>query len=143
MKQQSLNLGGEQSGHIVMSDFGTTGDGLVAALQILAVLIKNAQPVSELCNKFTPYPQMLKNVKYAAGTDPLSFDHVQEAIKEGESRLDGTGRVVIRKSGTEPVIRVMAEGQDEGLVENVIDDIIAAIESEDVKPQESKEETAA
>ncbi|WP_321394146.1 phosphoglucosamine mutase [Emcibacter sp.] len=129
MKSRGLNLGGEQSGHIVLSDFNTTGDGLIAALQILAVLVKNGKPVSEICSLFTPYPQLLKNARYADGSNPLDSQQVQEAIREGEERLNGTGRVVIRKSGTEPVIRVMAEGEDESLVSNVVDDIVATVES--------------
>ena len=136
MRNHGLNLGGEQSGHIVLSDFNTTGDGLIAALQILAVLVKNGKPVSEICNLFEPYPQLLKNARYAAGTDPLETQQVKEAIREGEERLNGTGRVVIRKSGTEPVIRVMAEGEDEKLVSDVVDDIVATVEN-------SAEETAA
>jgi phosphoglucosamine mutase len=136
MRNHGLNLGGEQSGHIVLSDFNTTGDGLIAALQILAVLVKNGKPVSEICNLFEPYPQLLKNARYAEGTNPLETPQVKEAIREGEERLNGTGRVVIRKSGTEPVIRVMAEGEDEKLVSDVVDDIVATVEN-------SAEETAA
>ncbi|MFC7048625.1 phosphoglucosamine mutase [Emcibacter nanhaiensis] len=136
MRNHGLNLGGEQSGHIVLSDFNTTGDGLIAALQILAVLVKNGKPVSEICNLFEPYPQLLKNARYADGTNPLETPQVKEAIREGEERLNGTGRVVIRKSGTEPVIRVMAEGEDEKLVSDVVDDIVATVEN-------SAEETAA
>ena len=136
MRNHGLNLGGEQSGHIVLSDFNTTGDGLIAALQILAVLVKNGKPVSEICNLFEPYPQLLKNARYTAGTNPLETPQVKEAIREGEERLNGTGRVVIRKSGTEPVIRVMAEGEDEKLVSDVVDDIVATVEN-------SAEETAA
>lgn len=128
MRAKGLNIGGEQSGHIVLSDFATTGDGLIAALQILSVLVKTGKPVSEICNLYTPYPQLLKNVRYAQGTNPLDEDRVKAAILEGENRLNGNGRVVIRKSGTEPLIRVMAEGQDDKLITSVVDDIVATVE---------------
>jgi len=128
MRAKGLNIGGEQSGHIVLSDFATTGDGLIAALQILSVLVKTGKPVSEICNLYTPYPQLLKNVRYAQGTNPLDEDRVKAAILEGEDRLNGNGRVVIRKSGTEPLIRVMAEGQDDKLITSVVDDIVATVE---------------
>ncbi len=128
MRKQNLNLGGEQSGHIVLSDHATTGDGLIAALQILSVLVTSGKPVSEICNLYTPYPQLLKNVSYVQGTDPLSAPCVKEVISEGEDRLNGTGRLVIRKSGTEPLIRVMAEGQDDKLITLVVDDIIGVVE---------------
>lgn len=129
MRAKGCNVGGEQSGHIVLSDFNTTGDGLVAALQILAVLVRQERSVSEICNLFTPYPQLLQNARYKAGTDPLSEEPVMAAIRAGEARLNGSGRVVIRKSGTEPVIRVMAEGEDENLVANVVGDIVTVVES--------------
>lgn len=128
MRAGNLNLGGEQSGHIVLNDFATTGDGLIAALQILSVLVKTGKPVSEICNLFSPYPQLLRNVRYASGTDPLEMDCVKAAIVAGENRLNGCGRVVIRKSGTEPLIRVMAEGQDDKLITSVVDDIVATVE---------------
>ncbi|MBL4802151.1 MAG: phosphoglucosamine mutase [Emcibacter sp.] len=128
MRERGLNLGGEQSGHIVLSDFATTGDGLIAALQILSVLVTTGKPVSEICNLYTAYPQLLKNVRYAQGTDPLAMPRVKEAIKEGENRLNGSGRVVIRKSGTEPLIRVMAEGQDDKLITEVVNDIVTTVE---------------
>ena len=128
MREKGLNLGGEQSGHIVLNDFATTGDGLIAALQILSVLVTSEKPVSEICNLYTPYPQLLKNVRYAPGTDPLEVPRVKEAISEGENRLNGSGRVVIRKSGTEPLIRVMAEGQDDKLITAVVDDIVSTVE---------------
>ncbi|MAU40227.1 MAG: phosphoglucosamine mutase [Kordiimonas sp.] len=127
MRRGGYNLGGEQSGHMVLSDFATTGDGVIAALQILAVLVKNGKPASEACRLFETYPQILKNVRYNQGTNPLDEDAVKAAIAAGEERFNGTGRVVIRKSGTEPVIRVMAEGEDEVLVENVVDDIVATV----------------
>jgi len=128
MREKDLNLGGEQSGHIVLSDFASTGDGLIAALQVLSVLVSGEKPVSEICGLFTPYPQLLKNVRYQQGTNPLEMAPVREAIQKGEDRLNGTGRVVIRKSGTEPVIRVMAEGQDDKLISHVVDDIVATVE---------------
>jgi len=128
MRARNLNLGGEQSGHIVLSDFATTGDGLIAALQILSVLVTSGKRVSEICGLYEAYPQLLRNVRYAQGTDPLAQLCVKEAISEGESRLNGSGRVVIRKSGTEPVIRVMAEGPDDKLITSVVGDIVATVE---------------
>lgn len=126
MRQHGYNLGGEQSGHIVMSDFGTTGDGLVAALQILSVVRKTGGLVSEVCRKFEPVPQLLKNVRIADG-DALERDGVRRAIEDGKGRLGASGRIVIRPSGTEPLIRVMAEGDDRDLVHNVVDDIVDAL----------------
>lgn len=126
MREGGFNVGGEQSGHIVLGDHATTGDGLVAALQVLAVVVEQGRPTSEVCRVFKTYPQILKNVRYGT-SDPLDETSVQQAIEEGEARLKGTGRVLIRKSGTEPLVRVMAEGQDATLVEAVVDDIVAAI----------------
>ena len=126
MREQGYNLGGEQSGHIIMSDYATTGDGLVAALQVLAVVQRQERPVSEICHLFEPLPQILKNVRHGGG-QPLQSAHVKAAIAEGEARLGKTGRLVIRPSGTEPVIRVMAEGDDHALVENVVDQICDAL----------------
>ncbi|WP_135076263.1 phosphoglucosamine mutase [Terasakiella sp. SH-1] len=126
MRNDGFNVGGEQSGHIVLGDYATTGDGLVAALQVLAVVVEQGKPTSEVCKLFEPFPQILKNVRYGA-TFPLDEDSVKEAISSGEERLNGCGRVLIRKSGTEPLIRVMAEGQDSQLVEQVVDDIVAAV----------------
>lgn len=126
MRQHGYNLGGEQSGHIVMSDFGTTGDGLVAALQILSVVRKTGGLVSEVCRKFEPVPQLLKNVRIADG-DALEREGVRRAIEDGKGRLGASGRIVIRPSGTEPLIRVMAEGDDRDLVHNVVDDIVDAL----------------
>jgi len=128
MRKHGFNVGGEQSGHIVLSDFTTTGDGLVSALQVLAVVVSTDRPVSEVCARFTPLPQILKNVRYANGM-PLDNDIVKEAIEEGRHRLGNTGRLVIRPSGTEPVIRVMAEGDDESLVNVVVGDICEAVKS--------------
>ena len=126
MREHGYNLGGEQSGHIIMSDYATTGDGLVAALQVLAVVQRQERPVSEICHLFEPLPQILKNVRHGGG-QPLQGAHVKAAIAEGEARLGKTGRLVIRPSGTEPVIRVMAEGDDHTLVENVVDQICDAL----------------
>ena len=126
MRRHGFNVGGEQSGHIVLSDFTTTGDGLIAALQILAAVVTSGRPVSEVCRRFEPLPQVLKNVRYANGM-PLDNEHVQQAIAEAKSRLGAAGRLVIRPSGTEPVIRVMAEGDDEKLVSAVVSDIADAV----------------
>lgn len=129
MQELGCNLGGEQSGHIVLSDFNTTGDGLVAALQVLAVLTEKGRPVSNLFKSFEPYPQLLKNVRYNEGDNPLESTAVKQAISDGESALNGNGRVVIRKSGTEPLIRVMVEGEDDKIITNVASDIIASVQS--------------
>ena len=126
MRAGGYNVGGEQSGHIILADYSTTGDGLVAGLQILACLVEAGRPASELLNLFAPLPQLLKNVRYESGS-PLREPGVKAAIAAAEARLEGKGRLVIRKSGTEPVIRVMAEGEDEGLVRDAVDSICAAI----------------
>ena len=126
MRRHGFNVGGEQSGHIVLSDFSTTGDGLVTALQILARVKKLDRPVSEVCRKFEPVPQLLKNVRTAGGR-PLEEASVKTAIEEARNRLGDHGRLVIRPSGTEPLIRVMAEGDDSRLVESVVDDIVSVI----------------
>ena len=128
MRQAGINLGGEQSGHIVLSDFATTGDGLIAALQCLAVLAATDAPASEAAGLFEPMPQLLKNVRFA-GESPLDTEPVRIAIADGENRLGTAGRVLVRKSGTEPVVRVMAEGEDEPLVRQVVDHIVETIES--------------
>ncbi|MEP0451405.1 MAG: phosphoglucosamine mutase, partial [Roseibium sp.] len=122
MRAQGYNVGGEQSGHIVLSDFATTGDGLIAALQVMACVKDMGRSVSEVCRRFDPVPQLLKNVRYSGGT-PLEQADVKAAIEEGEHRLGNSGRLVIRASGTEPLIRVMAEGDDAGLVKQVVNDI--------------------
>ncbi|MEO9900946.1 phosphoglucosamine mutase [Nisaea sp.] len=127
MRSGDFNLGGEQSGHMIMSDHATTGDGLIAALQVLAVLISSGKPMSEVASVFMPLPQLLKNVRYT-GEPPLDTESVKMAISDGEARLAGSGRVLIRKSGTEPLIRVMAEGADENLVADVVNDIVREIE---------------
>ncbi|MEO1179163.1 MAG: hypothetical protein AAFV87_19010, partial [Pseudomonadota bacterium] len=129
MRAQGLNLGGEQSGHIVMTDFATTGDGLIAGLQFLAELVRTGQSASTLGRSFERVPQLLRNVRFAAGPDPLERASVREAISEAEARLGQDGRVLIRKSGTEPVIRVMAEAEDEGLMTAVVNDIVGAVEA--------------
>ncbi|RED16077.1 phosphoglucosamine mutase [Parasphingopyxis lamellibrachiae] len=126
MRAKGCNVGGEQSGHLILTDYATTGDGLVAGLQILAALVTSKKPASELLHLFEPYPQLLKNVRYD-GSDPLAADSVQAAIVEGEAKLGAGGRLLIRKSGTEPLIRVMAEGEDERLIETVVDDICNAV----------------
>jgi phosphoglucosamine mutase len=126
MRAHGMNVGGEQSGHIVLSDFSTTGDGLVSALQVLACIKRQNKPVSEICRKFEPVPQLLKNVRFAGGK-PLETAPVKAAIEDARSRLGDTGRLVIRPSGTEPLIRVMAEGDDEKLVETVVNDIVGVI----------------
>lgn len=128
MRDGGYNLGGEQSGHIVMSDYTTTGDGLIAALQVLAEMVRSEKPVSEICHMFEPYPQHLENVRFNGGS-PLEADAVKKAIAGAEAALNGKGRLVIRKSGTEPLIRVMGEGEDDTLVRKVIGDIVAAVEA--------------
>ena len=128
MREGGFNLGGEQSGHIVMTDYATTGDGLIAGLQFLAALSDSGRRASDLVAQFQPVPQMLKNVRYAAGADPLSAAEVRAVIADAEARLAGTGRVLIRKSGTEPLIRVMAEAENETVLREVVDGIVAAVE---------------
>jgi len=126
MREGGYNVGGEQSGHMILLDHATTGDGCIAALQVLAALVRSGRRSSELLHLFDPVPQVLKNVTYAGG-DPLANERVKSAIAEGEATLAGKGRLVIRKSGTEPKIRVMAEGDDRRAVERVVDDICAAV----------------
>src|SRR6266403_695550 len=126
MLSGGYNLGGEPSGHIILSDYATTGDGFVAALQVLAVVQKLRRPVSEVCHRFDPLPQILKNVRYRSGK-PLDDADVKSAIDAGEKRLNGHGRLLVRSSGTEPVIRVMGEGDDRMLVEEVVDHIVSAL----------------
>jgi phosphoglucosamine mutase len=126
MRSHGHNVGGEASGHIILSDYTTTGDGLLAALQVLAVVKKHQEPVSKVCHRFDPLPQILKNVRYKSGK-PLENAKVRSAIKHAEARLNGHGRLIIRPSGTEPVIRVMGEGEDKVLVEEVVDGIVDAL----------------
>jgi phosphoglucosamine mutase len=126
MRAHGHNVGGEQSGHIILSDYTTTGDGLLAALQVLAVVKKQEEPVSKVCHRFDPLPQVLKNVRYKSGK-PLENATVRTAIQAAEARLTGQGRLLVRPSGTEPVIRVMGEGDDKMLVEEVVDGIVDAL----------------
>jgi phosphoglucosamine mutase len=126
MREHGYNVGGEQSGHLILSDYSTTGDGLVAALQVLSVVRKEQRPVSEVCRRFEPLPQILKNVRFKAG-QPLTQDSVLNVIEDGRKKLGSGGRLVIRPSGTEPLIRVMGEGDNRDLVERVVDDIIEAL----------------
>ncbi|RFZ87012.1 phosphoglucosamine mutase [Shinella sp. WSJ-2] len=128
MRNHDYNVGGEQSGHIVLSDFGTTGDGLVAALQVLACVKRSGKTVSEVCNRFEPVPQVLKNVRIKAGK-PLEDATVRQAIADAESELAKNGRLLIRPSGTEPLIRVMAEGDDRSQVERIVDELVNVIGS--------------
>ena len=127
MRAEGFNLGGEQSGHIIMPDYNTTGDGIIAALQVLEIIVKSGKPTSQICRPFDPLPQLLKNVAYN-GAEPLDAEGVKRAIKDGEAKLENTGRILIRKSGTEPLIRVMAEGDDQALIGNVVDAIVSEIE---------------
>ena len=129
MRKSGCNVGGEQSGHIILSDYATTGDGLVAGLQVLASLVEAEVPASELLHQFEPLPQLLKNVRFAGSAEPLETDKVKMRIAAAEAELEGRGRLVIRKSGTEPLIRVMAEGDDPALVEKVVDDICEAVQT--------------
>jgi phosphoglucosamine mutase len=126
MRQHDFNVGGEQSGHIVLSDFGTTGDGLVAALQILAAVKRTGKTVSQICHRFEPVPQLLRNVRISGGK-PLEDGYVRQAIADAESELAKNGRLVIRPSGTEPLIRVMAEGDDRSQIERIVNDLIGVI----------------
>ena len=129
MRAHGLNLGGEQSGHIVMTDYATTGDGLIAGLQFLAEMVRTGQPASKLARNFETVPQLLRNVRYSAGQTPLERPAVKAAIASGEAKLLGHGRLLIRKSGTEPLIRVMSEAEDEVLMRAVVDDIVGAVEA--------------
>jgi phosphoglucosamine mutase len=126
MRSGGFNIGGEQSGHLILSDYATTGDGLVAALQVLAELVERGVPASALLHQFDPLPQLLKNVRFAGGK-PLDDPRVQASIAGAEAALEGTGRLLIRKSGTEPLIRVMAEGEDLALVERLVDEICETV----------------
>jgi phosphoglucosamine mutase len=126
MREHGFNVGGEQSGHIILSDHATTGDGFVAALQVLAVVKRQGRPVSEVCRRFEPLPQVMRNIRYRSGR-PLEMPQVRAAIEGATARLNGNGRLVVRPSGTEPVIRVMAEGDDLGLIEEIADQIAGAV----------------
>ena len=122
MREGGFNIGGEQSGHVILSDYATTGDGLIAALQVLAERVESGKPMSELGRQFDTVPQLLKNVKYT-GQNPMEREAVKQAIRDGEEKLKGTGRVLVRPSGTEPLIRVMAEGDDAEQVKAVVNAI--------------------
>ncbi|WP_338467408.1 phosphoglucosamine mutase [Novosphingobium sp. ZN18A2] len=126
MRAGGFNVGGEQSGHMILADHATTGDGTIAALQVLAALVTSGKPASELLHQFDPVPQLLKNVRFSGGK-PLDDAKVKQAIADAEADLSGKGRLVIRPSGTEPVIRVMAEGDDEGQVHRVVESICEAV----------------
>ena len=129
MRAHGFNVGGEQSGHVILADHATTGDGLIAALQVLAAVVQAGKPLAEVARAFQPLPQLLKNVRYANGaTSPLDAAAVKAAIESGAKALGAKGRILIRKSGTEPVIRVMAEGEDAQLIRRLVDDICGAIE---------------
>ena len=128
MRRSGCNVGGEQSGHIILTDHSTTGDGLVAGLQVLAALVESKTPASRLLRQFEPLPQLLKNVRFNGGA-PLEADAVRKRIAAAEAELAGRGRLLIRKSGTEPLIRVMAEGDDMALVERLVDDICEAVQA--------------
>lgn len=129
MRNGGFNLGGEQSGHIVMTDYATTGDGLLAGIQFLCAMIETGQVASELTHRFETVPQLLKNVRYSVGADPLAATSVTNAISDAESKLVGKGRLLIRKSGTEPLVRVMAECEDSALLNEVVDGIVAEVEA--------------
>jgi phosphoglucosamine mutase len=121
-------VGGEQSGHIILSDLSTTGDGLMSALQVLAVMVESKQPMSALARQFEPVPQKMVNIRIPlGGVEPMKSDAVLTAIKTAEGKLNGSGRVLVRPSGTEPLIRVMAEGDDERLIARVVKDIADAV----------------
>ncbi len=126
MRELGLNVGGEQSGHLILSDFATTGDGLVAALQVLAVLVEEGRPASEVCRVFTRMPQLLRNVRFA-GPSPLRTQKVQNAVAAAQARLAGVGRLVIRESGTEPLVRVMAEAEDEALIAAIVAELCETV----------------
>jgi phosphoglucosamine mutase len=126
MREHGYNVGGEPSGHIILSDYTTTGDGFIAALQVMAVVKKQDKPVSKVCHRFAALPQVLKNVRYRSGK-PLENSKVRSAIEDAEQRLNGHGRLVVRPSGTEPVIRIMGEGDDKALVEEIVDGIVDAL----------------
>ena len=126
MRSSGINIGGEQSGHVILSDYATTGDGLVAALQVLAVLVEQSRPASEACKLFDPLPQRLQNVRFV-GRSPLKDTHVLAAISAAEAELGESGRLLLRMSGTEPVLRVMAEGEDEAMVERIVAELCSTI----------------
>jgi phosphoglucosamine mutase len=138
MRERGINVGGEQSGHLILSDFATTGDGLIAALQVLAVIVEQGRPVSEVCRAFTPLPQLLRNVRFS-GPSPLDNRLIQDAIRAAEADLGAAGRLLIRKSGTEPLVRVMAEAEDDTLVARIVDELCERIASLTREPQVAAE----
>ena len=129
MRRGGWNLGGEQSGHIVMTDFATTGDGLIAGLQFLSSMVRSGKKASALVRQFETVPQLLQNVRFASGAEPLKVEKVQAVIKANAARIEGKGRILIRKSGTEPLIRVMAECEDEAMLHEVVADIVGAVQA--------------
>jgi len=128
MRAEGCNLGGEQSGHLIFSDYSTTGDGMIAALQVLAVLVGSGRLASEVLDVFEPLPQLLYNVRFHPGTQPLELPVVDAAIQDAQATLGAAGRLLIRKSGTEPVVRVMGEGEDPDLVKQVVEELARCIE---------------
>ncbi len=128
MREKGFNVGGEQSGHIILSDYSTTGDGLVAAMQVLAAVRKSGRPASEVCRRFEPAPQVLRNVRFKGGR-PLDNPAVAKAIAAARERLGDRGRLLVRPSGTEPVIRVMGEADDQALVDALVGEVCQAIAS--------------
>ena len=128
MRATKMNVGGEQSGHVILCDYATTGDGLIAALQVLAVLVQSGRAASEACKVFEPFPQLLQNVRFAGGS-PLKHPRVLEAVADAEARLGSSGRVLLRLSGTEPLVRVMAEGEDETAVRQIVSGLCDMIQS--------------
>ena len=126
MRANGFNVGGEQSGHIVLSDYTTTGDGLIAALEVLAVMVNAERPLSHVGRRFDPFPQIVENIQFD-GISPLEDRRVVDAVRAGESRLKTGGRILIRNSGTEPVVRVMAEGEDPELLKDIVNEIVCVI----------------
>lgn len=128
MREGGYNVGGEQSGHIILGDYNTTGDGIIAALQILALVEEEKKKVSEICQKFKPYPQVLRNIRFKGKKIPLDDERVQKAMRQAEQALHGNGRLLVRKSGTEPLIRIMAEGENDAFIRKIVDDLSATVE---------------
>ena len=132
MREHNINLGGEQSGHVIMSDYTTTGDGILAALQVLSLIAKTGKPASEVCNLFTPVPQVLRNMQIG-NVNPMDNPELQQTLREKENEIKGNGRLLIRKSGTEPLLRIMAEGLNKPYIEQFVDDIISLIKKFETK----------
>lgn len=129
MRARGYNLGGEQSGHVILNEYSTTGDGLIAALQVLAVLLESGKPMSEITCNYKLLPQILHNMRYPAGTAPLNAPSVQESIRNAQAKLEGKGRILVRKSGTEPLIRIMVEGEDEAFIRAIVAELAQAVEA--------------